>query len=58
METVQTVNIKVQPRHGNQLTRLAGWSALAVFAGWILAFVGAVLTSSAFPGEPINLSRQ
>lgn len=51
METVHNANIKVQ-QHNVRTgpARLAGWAALAVFTGWILAFAGAMLTSSAFPG--------
>jgi hypothetical protein len=51
METVQNANIGVQSRNvGPGPARLAGWFALAVFAGWILAFAGSILSSSVFPG--------
>src|SRR5512138_3337338 len=51
METVQKANIKVQQHNvGTGPAQLAGWAALAVFVGWILAFAGAMLTSSVFSG--------
>jgi hypothetical protein len=51
MDTVQNLNIKVQQPSGIAgQARLAGWFALAVFAAWILAFVGGMLSSSVFPG--------
>jgi hypothetical protein len=52
METVQNINTKVQqPNVAAGPKRLAGWLALAVFAAWILAFVGGMLSSSVFPGS-------
>lgn len=52
MATIQNASIKIQQRtEGIGLTRLAGWAALAVFAGWILAFAGGMISNNAFPGS-------
>ena len=51
METVQNANVGAQSRNvGAGPARLAGWSALAVFAGWILALTVGMVSSSVFPG--------
>jgi hypothetical protein len=51
METEQNINIKGQQSNVTAgPARLAGWFAVAVFAAWILAFIGGMLSSSVFPG--------